>query len=131
MAMKDMKKTAFTTPKGLFQFRVMPFGLNGAPATFQRMMDILIRGLETFTSIYLDDIVIFSETWEDHTKQVREVLERLRKSGLTAKPNKCQCGMRGETRCREASGSGEVPSTPNKKASKRISWLYGVLQEVY
>ena len=62
MAEKDRPKTAFITPNGLYQFRVMPFGLNGAPATFQRMMDQVIRGLESFSGDYLDDIAIFSDT---------------------------------------------------------------------
>ena len=61
MKEQDKAKTAFTTPTGLFQFTVMPFGLSGAPATSQRMMDRLIRGLEQFTGVYLDDIVILSE----------------------------------------------------------------------
>lgn len=66
MAKDDRSKTAFTTPKGLFQFTVMPFGLKGAPATFQRMMDKLLRGLEDHSAAYIDDIVIYSETWEMH-----------------------------------------------------------------
>ena len=61
VAEEDQHKTAFATPFGLFQFRVMPFGLCGAPATFQRMMDHLIEGLENFTAAYLDDLVIYSE----------------------------------------------------------------------
>ena len=57
MAAKDQSKTAFITSKGLFQFQVMPFGLNGAPATFQNtMMDEVIRGLESISAVYLDDI---------------------------------------------------------------------------
>ena len=52
---KDRAKTDFITPNGLFQFRVMPFGLNGAPATFQRMMDGVLRGLEPFSADYIDD----------------------------------------------------------------------------
>ena len=51
-------KTAFTTPYGLFQFRVMPFGLQGAPATFQRMMDILLGDVGDYAAAYLDDVVI-------------------------------------------------------------------------
>ena len=53
-------KTAFVTPFGLYQFKVMPFGLSGAPATFQRMMDNLTRGLSESTCAYLDDLVIYS-----------------------------------------------------------------------
>ena len=86
-------KTAFVTPFGLYQFTVMPFGLQGAPATFQRLMDQVLRGVGDFAAAYLDDIVIFSETWEDHLTHVHSVLSRLQKSGLTAKPSKCQFGM--------------------------------------
>lgn len=53
-------KTAFSTPFGLYRFNVMPFGLQGAPATFQRLMDRVVQGLQDFTDAYLDD-VIFSE----------------------------------------------------------------------
>ncbi len=74
MAEKDRAKTAFITPNGPYQFRVMPFGLNGAPATFQRMMDGVLRGLESFSADYIDDIVVFSGSWEDHIRQLREVL---------------------------------------------------------
>ena len=93
MSEKDKAKTAFTTPRGLFQFQVMPFGLSGAPSTFQRMMDTLIRGLESFTAVYLDDIIIFSETWKEHIQHIRAILTRLWESNLTAKPKKCQFGM--------------------------------------
>ena len=85
--------TAFVTPFGLYQFRVMPFGLNGAPATFQRLMDHVLRGLEEFSATYIDDVVIFSLTWESHLENVRTVLGQLRQVGLTAKPWKCQFGM--------------------------------------
>ena len=51
--------TAFTTPFGLFQFKVIPFGLQGAPATFQRLMDCFIRGLDGSAAAYLDDMVIY------------------------------------------------------------------------
>lgn len=77
VAEEDRHKTAFTTPYGLFQFNVMPFGLQGAPATFQRLMDRVLRGLESFTAGYLDNVVIFSETWEEHLQRVEEALKRL------------------------------------------------------
>ena len=56
----------------------MPFGLHGAPATFQRMMDRILQGTEEFAAALMDDIIIFSETWDEHLEHVREVLERLR-----------------------------------------------------
>ena len=86
----DQHKTAFTTPFGLHQFKVMPFGLNGDPASFQRMMDHVIDGLQQFAAASLDDLVVFSSTWEEHLKHLQEVLTRLREAGLTAKPSKCQ-----------------------------------------
>jgi len=58
----------------------MPFGLQGAPATFQRLMDRVVQGLEMCSAVYLDDLVIFSKTWEEHLQHVREVLQRLRGS---------------------------------------------------
>ena len=54
--------TAFTTPFGLFQFRVLPFGLQGAPATFQRMMDIILNDTGDYAAAYLDDVVIHSKS---------------------------------------------------------------------
>ncbi len=83
-------KTAFTTPFGLFNFTVMPFGLQGAPATFQRMMDTLLMGAQEYSAAYLDDLVIYSDTWEQHLVHIRGVLLRLRRAGLTAKPSKCK-----------------------------------------
>ena len=72
---------------------MMPFGLQGAPATFQRMMDKLIRGMEDYTAAYLDDLVVFSGSWERHLQHIREVFDRLRAAGLTAKPRKCKFRM--------------------------------------
>ena len=71
----------------------MPFGLKGAPATFQRMMDQVLRGLGEFAAAYLDDIVIHSSSWEEHVAHLCAVLERLRAAGFTAKPRKCQFAM--------------------------------------
>ena len=107
-------KTAFITPFGLYQFKVMPFGLSGAPATFQRMMDTLTRGLSKSMGAYLDDFVIFSSTWTEHLQHVREVLCRLRKAGLTAKPRKCQFGMSKCIYLGHVVGSGEVSPDPAK-----------------
>ena len=117
VAEEDRHKTAFVTPKGLFQFRVMPFGLSGAPASFQRMIDRLIDGLQDFAAAYLDDLVVFSSTWEDHMQQLREVLQRLRKAGLTAKPSKCQFGMQTCTYLGHIVGNGVVQPEVTKLAA--------------
>ena len=89
LAKEDREKTAFTTPNGLYQFLTMPFGLSGAPATFQRMMDEVLRGLNSFVGVYLDDIVIHSGTWEEHIAQLEEVFTRLKGANLTIKLKKC------------------------------------------
>ena len=81
--------TAFRTPWGLFHFTVLPFGLHGAPAAFQRMMDEVLHGLSDFASAYLDDIVIHSTTWGDHLEHLKEVLDRLQSAGLTINASKC------------------------------------------
>ena len=67
-------KTAFVTPFRLYQFRVMPFGLQGAPATFQRLMDRVLRGLDQFAAAYLDDVVIFSSSWDEVSHMSRKFL---------------------------------------------------------
>ena len=63
---KSCDKTAFTTPFGLFEFEVMPFGLHSAPAMFQRMITHVIRDCQQFSCAYLDDVVVFSKNWEEH-----------------------------------------------------------------
>ncbi len=73
-------KTAFSTPSGHWQYRVLPFGLHGAPATFQRMMDILLRPHQSYAAAYLDDVVVHSESWEEHLAQLRRVLLELRRA---------------------------------------------------
>ena len=86
----DREKTAFATAHGLYQFRVMPFGLCNAPGTFQRLMEHVLVGLHwTSCLVYLDDIIIFSQTISDHLQKLREVLDRLQKAGLKIEPNKC------------------------------------------
>ena len=92
VAQKDQPKTAFISPEGLFEFTTMPFGLRGAPATFQRLMDKLLRGTESFTGVYLDDILIYSQTWQEYLSHVRVVLKRLEQAGLTLKSSKCVFG---------------------------------------
>ena len=67
----------------------MPFGLRNASATFSRLVNLLLKGLEYCSGAYLDDIIIFSNTWEDHLKHIRVVFSRIRNAGLTLNKNKC------------------------------------------
>ena len=88
-------KSAFVTRFGLYQFNVMPFGLTNAPATFQRLMDLVLAGLTWIECmVYLDDIIIFSNTWKEHLERLEHVLQRLREFKLVAKLSKCQFGRR-------------------------------------
>ena len=90
IAEKDREKTAFVTQEGLFEFNVMPFGLCNAPATFQRLMDFTLAGmLWSECLVYLDDVIVFGRTFEDHLRNLGLVLARLRTVGLKAKPSKC------------------------------------------
>ncbi|XP_039532215.1 uncharacterized protein LOC120482205 [Pimephales promelas] len=86
------EKTAFTTPFGLHQFVTLPFGLFGAPATFQRLMDRILRPHAAYAAAYLDDIIIYSNDWQRHMQYLRAVLKTLRRAGLTANPKKCAIG---------------------------------------
>ncbi len=87
---KDREKTAFCTPEGLFEFCVMPFGLCNAPATFQRLMDAVLAGLQWSSClVYIDDIVIPGKTFTEHLAHLRQVFQRLKGAGLKLKPSKC------------------------------------------
>ncbi|EYC11418.1 hypothetical protein Y032_0050g1903 [Ancylostoma ceylanicum] len=84
------EKSSFTTPEGLYQFRVVPFGLSTSPAVFQRLMDAVLSdllGKEVFC--YIDDIMICTDTRERHIELLREVCKRMRKAGLKLKAKKC------------------------------------------
>ena len=81
--------TAFRVPAGLFHFTVMPFGLHGAAATFQRLMDQVLRGAEDYAAAYIDDVVIYSATWGEHVEHLRDVFHRIHQAGLVVSSSKC------------------------------------------
>nr|XP_034310523.1 uncharacterized protein LOC117684040 isoform X3 [Crassostrea gigas] len=87
------QKSAFVTPMGHYQFTVMPFGMVNAPATFVRLMHKVLDGLHSFVQCFIDDIGIYSETWDDHLQHLRVVFQRLRDAKLSAKPSKCCFGF--------------------------------------
>ena len=115
------EKTAFTTPFSLFQFLVMPFRLHGAPATFQRLVDDLLKDFRAFPIAYLDDIVIFSSSWEEHLQHLRRLMKRLLEVRLTAKPEKCRLAMGEVQYLGYRVGGGQVRPTDEKVQAVRNS----------
>ena len=87
----DKPKTAFVSHQGLYEFNVMPFGLTNAPAVFQELMNNVLKGIRNkFAMAYIDDILVYSETYEDHIRHLSEVFLRLEKANLKLKASKCE-----------------------------------------
>lgn len=99
---------AFVMPWGKYHFKVMPFGLVGAPATFQRMMNDILAGLESYAAAYMDDVVIFSADWDEHLQHLKVVFGKLQESGLTVRRTKCQLGRMECTYLGHVMGQGKV-----------------------
>ncbi|VDI11245.1 Hypothetical predicted protein [Mytilus galloprovincialis] len=85
----DKEKTAFVCHKGLFEFNVLPFGLASGPSLFSELVTEVLQGLEHFSTAYIDDILIFSETEEEHLGHIQQVFDRLRQHKLKLKLKKC------------------------------------------
>ena len=86
----DKLKTAFSCyERGSFNFRVMPFGVAGAPSLYSELMMRVLQGCESFATSYIDDILIFSKTFEEHIQHIQMVFDRLREHKLKMKLRKC------------------------------------------
>ncbi|KAM1017383.1 hypothetical protein EV2_047991 [Malus domestica] len=94
MALKDDELTAFRTPKGIYCYKVMPFGLKNARATYQRSMQKIFNDMpHKNVECYVDDVVVKTKKRSDHLKDFRIVFERLRKYNLKMNPLKCAIGV--------------------------------------
>ena len=92
---KDRPITAFSTPRGQFQWCVMPFGISTAVAVFSRMMRLLLEPLGRDDILnFMDDCLVATETWEAHLEALKTLFRRLKETGLTARPTKCYLGYR-------------------------------------
>ncbi len=85
----EREKTAFSVDINHYEFTVMPFGSTNAPVTFQRMMSSILKRVKGCL-VFLDDIIIFTDTWEEHNLILEEVIGRIRAAGLKLKSEKCQ-----------------------------------------
>lgn len=125
---------AFAIHRGLFQYTRMPFGLVNASSSFQRMVDTLLRPHSKYAVAYLDDICIFSATWEEHVQHLRAVLHAIKQAGLTVRPSKCQLGCAFIEYLGHAIGSGEIKPVQAKVKSVldwpvpntkfKVSWVW-------
>ena len=89
MSPESVEKTAFTTHDGLYEFTRLPFGLRNSPSTFQRIMDVILSDVKySQVMVFLDDLLVFSESFEQHLERIENILKRLQDAGLTVKPSK-------------------------------------------
>src|SRR5436305_374185 len=115
VAEKDIPKTAFNTRYGKYEFLVMPFGLTNAPATFQTLMNSILRPyIDKFVLVYLDDILVYSNSEEEHREHLKLVFEKLREHQLYAKPSKCTFNQGTVEFCGHMIGQGIVKVLPSK-----------------
>ena len=88
---RDIPKTAFSTKYGHFEFLVTPFGMTNSGATFERVMELALKGLQWHTCIiYIDDVIIFAKSYDEHIDRLKSVLERFRHANLKLKAKKCE-----------------------------------------
>ena len=119
---EDIGKTAFVCHRGHFEFLRMSFGFKNAPAAFQKLTSKVLEPCRDFAHPYIDDIVVFSSSWEEHVGHVREVLSRLREAGLTASPKKCRWGGRFVEILGHKLGEGMM-SIPNRRVEAIRSFV--------
>ena len=110
---KAKEISAFVNPDGLYQYKVMPFGMKNAPATFQRLINTIIAGLEG-CSAYIDDVIIYSDTWEQHLGHMRSLMLRLREAKLTVNLAKSEFGCAHIVFLGHLVGQGQIRSVDAK-----------------
>ena len=119
LAPGSREKTAFATPFGLFVFEVMPFGLHNAPAIFQRMMDHVLRDCQDFARAYINNIAVFSHSWEEYLSHLQQFFNRLQLAGLTVKLKKCRFGGQEVSYLGHVIGGGRLLADPTKLQAVR------------
>ena len=121
---RDREKTAFTTYDGLFEFMKMSFGLCNAPAAFQRLMDLVLAGLQWHNClVYLDDILIIGKTFEEHLEKLQLVFDRLWEAELKLKPSKCRVCQKEVTYLGHVISPGGITTRLTKSTSGQYQHL--------
>lgn len=115
---EDVPKTAFVTRYGSFEWKVLPFGLSNSPSVFQKMMNSVLSGyVDKFVQLYLDDVLLYSKTAEEHIKHIKLVLERFRQHKLYVNPSKSSFNQQEvEFLGMRVSAQGILPSKSKVKA---------------
>ena len=136
MAPEDVHKTAFVTPDGQYEFTRMPFGMVNSGATLVRGLRKILDAMPGVGS-YVDDIVIYSDSWEDHIKTLKELFGRLRKARITARPTKCLLGasrmeflghqVRGDVITPSRDNLEKVRNTPRPTTKKQVRSFLGLV----
>ena len=115
---EDVPKTCFVTRYGSFEWKVLPFGLSNSPSVFQKMMNTVLSGfVDKFVQLYLDDVLLYSKTAEEHLMHVESVLQRFRKNKLYVNPSKSSFNQQEvEFLGMRVSAKGILPSKTKVKA---------------
>ena len=129
MSSNSQPLTAFITPWGLYEWVRIPFGLSHAPGEFQSFMENCLRDLRATVCVpYLNDIIIFSATFEDHIENTPKVLRRLKEYGVKLKPRKCKLFERGYIPCAHCVGRGlKARSIQYQETVSEVRRLMGFL----
>lgn len=110
-------KSAFITPFGHFAYNVMPFGMKNSSATFQRLVDKVLKDCQGYCKQYIDDVAIYSNTWEEHLVHLDIVLSKIQNAGLTIKPVKSKIAQSQVSYLGHTVGNGQIKPMLNKLES--------------
>jgi hypothetical protein len=123
MKESDIEKTAFSTVYGLYEFTRMPQGLSNSSSTFQRVMDCIMAGLQyECLIVYLDDLIVFGKTYDEHLGRLEEVMDRLKKANMKLSPKKCHFMKTKVSYLGHVVSQGSIQPHPDKVKAIAVSY---------